>query len=79
MDQKEYFEMSEADRSRYVEQQKFSYGGVSSNLTNPCNWQAGYMAGRESMRQEIIPLVYGMCESDNVAARTVEAIRKIEA
>lgn len=38
-----------------------------------------WKAGRESMRQEIIPLVYGMCESDNVAARTVEAIRKIEA
>lgn len=42
-------------------------------------WRASRKAGRDSMRQEIIPLVYGMCESDNVAARTVEAIRKIEA
>lgn len=36
-------------------------------------------AGAEYMRQECMKLVYGMCESDNVAARTVEAIRKIEA
>lgn len=42
-------------------------------------WRASYKSGRESMREEIIPIVYGMCESDNVAARTVEAIRKIEA
>ena len=51
-------------------------------LRDPAHWQAAhaaYIAGRESMRQEIIPLVYGWCESDNVAQRTVEAIRKIEA
>lgn len=42
-------------------------------------WQAGYLAGAGIMREECMKLVYGMCESDNVAARTVETIRKIEA
>lgn len=41
--------------------------------------EEAFNAGAEYMRQECIKKVYGMCESDNVAARTVEAIRKIEA
>ena len=51
-------------------------------LRDPAHWEAmkdAYISGRESMRQECIKKVYGWCESDNVAAKTVEAIRKIEA
>lgn len=39
----------------------------------------GWAAACEYMRTECIKKVSGWCESDNVAQRTVEAIRKIEA
>ena len=39
---------------------------------------AGWKAGRESMRDDVIPVVFGQCESDNVAQRTVDAIKEIE-
>lgn len=38
----------------------------------------GWLAGRESMRDEVCPIVFGQCDSDNVAQRTVDAIKKIE-
>lgn len=61
--------------------EELSGASTTGNLQDVVNsWlQAAFETGRESMRQECIKLVYGMCESDNVAARTVEAIRKIEA
>ncbi len=61
--------------------EKYADGRYKRTVVNAAwvQWQIAWAAGRESMRQEIIPLVYGMCESDNVAARTVDAIRKIEA
>lgn len=78
MDQKAYFEMSESDRRIYDAQQSI-YGGELSMPSNVSSFRAAYKAGSEYMRQECIKKVYGWCESDNVAARTVEAIRKIEA
>lgn len=37
-----------------------------------------YKEGRRSMREEVTPIIFGQCESDNVAFRTVEAIGKLE-
>ena len=38
----------------------------------------GYLTGRESMRDEVMPIIFGKCESDNVAQRTVKEIKEIE-
>lgn len=40
-------------------------------------WQA-FGAGRKSMRDEVLPIIFGQCESDNVAQRTVNAIKEIQ-
>jgi hypothetical protein len=38
-------------------------------------WQEGNEAGRLSEREACCAIVWGLCESDNVAQRTVDAIR----